>query len=116
SELLGKSGLILVPEELQSQAVRLREECQRNEYVRNAEMVRRSKNGHTHPALVTLSRIATQEGAPPVIAIISKDITLRKEAEQAAREAVRKRDEFLAMLSHELRNPMSVIQNATQVT
>src|SRR5690606_9195767 len=45
-----------------------------------------------------------------------KDITLRKEAEQAARDAVRKRDEFLAMLSHELRNPLAVIQNATQIT
>ena len=41
---------------------------------------------------------------------------MRKEAEQAARDAVRKRDEFLAMLSHELRNPLAVIQNATQIT
>jgi PAS domain S-box-containing protein len=39
----------------------------------------------------------------------------RAEAEQALDETVRRRHEFLAVLSHELRNPLAPIQNATRV-
>ena len=38
-----------------------------------------------------------------------QDITERKRAEQELREADRRKDEFLAMLSHELRNPLAPI-------
>jgi len=37
------------------------------------------------------------------------------EAEEEAQEAVRKRDRFLAMLSHELRNPLAAVLNASHV-
>jgi PAS domain S-box-containing protein len=37
------------------------------------------------------------------------NITKRKEAEEALREADRRKDEFMAMLAHELRNPLSAI-------
>ncbi|MEQ8849994.1 ATP-binding protein [Botrimarina sp.] len=37
------------------------------------------------------------------------DITERRQAEEALREADRRKDEFLAMLAHELRNPLAPI-------
>jgi len=40
------------------------------------------------------------------------DITERKQAEQAVRDAVRRKDEFLALLGHELRNPLAPIRTA----
>ena len=40
------------------------------------------------------------------------DITERKQMEQALKEADRRKDEFLAMLAHELRNPLAPIRNA----
>ena len=43
------------------------------------------------------------------------DITDRKETEEALREADRRKDEFLALLAHELRNPLAPIRNAAQV-
>src|SRR5262249_45022191 len=43
------------------------------------------------------------------------DIDDQKRAEEALREADRRKDEFLAMLAHELRNPMAPIRNAAQV-
>jgi PAS domain S-box-containing protein len=43
---------------------------------------------------------------------IHLDITERKHAEDALRQADRRKDEFLGMLSHELRNPLAPIRNA----
>jgi PAS domain S-box-containing protein len=43
------------------------------------------------------------------------DITELKQAEQALIEANHRKDEFLAMLAHELRNPLTPIRNAAHV-
>ncbi|HEX6903124.1 MAG TPA: ATP-binding protein [Thermoanaerobaculia bacterium] len=42
------------------------------------------------------------------------DVTEQKRTEEALREADRRKDEFLAMLAHELRNPLAPIRNAAQ--
>jgi two-component system, chemotaxis family, CheB/CheR fusion protein len=44
---------------------------------------------------------------------VFRDVTEQKLAEEKIHEAVRRRDQFLAMLSHELRNPLGAIVNAT---
>ena len=43
---------------------------------------------------------------------ISTDITDRRRAEEALRDADRRKDEFIAILSHELRNPLAPIRYA----
>jgi signal transduction histidine kinase/CheY-like chemotaxis protein len=49
------------------------------------------------------------------VAVLFNDITQRKLSEEALREADRRKDEFLAILSHELRNPLAPIGYAVQV-
>ena len=49
-------------------------------------------------------------GRPLRMLGINMDVTERKEAEEALREADRRKDEFLAMLAHELRNPLAPIR------
>jgi PAS domain S-box-containing protein len=46
---------------------------------------------------------------------IALDITERKQAEQALRDADRKKDGFIATLAHELRNPLAPIRNAVHL-
>jgi signal transduction histidine kinase len=43
------------------------------------------------------------------------DLTERKQVEGVLREADRRKDEFLATLSHELRNPLAPIRNAVEL-
>ena len=43
------------------------------------------------------------------------DLTERREVEEVLREADRRKDEFLATLSHELRNPLAPIRNALEL-
>jgi signal transduction histidine kinase/CheY-like chemotaxis protein len=43
------------------------------------------------------------------------DITDRKHAEDLVREADRRKSEFLAMLAHELRNPLAPLRNGLQI-
>jgi PAS domain S-box-containing protein len=54
-------------------------------------------------------------GLPAVMRGISIDITERKRAEDALRSADRRKDEFLAMLAHELRNPLAPISTAAEL-
>jgi PAS domain S-box-containing protein len=54
------------------------------------------------------------DGAPVCRAVMS-DITARKEAEEKLVELDHRKDQFLAMLSHELRNPLAPILNAVQL-
>ena len=51
-------------------------------------------------------------GRPAYLVGACTDITERKRAEEALREADRRKDEFLATLAHELRNPLAPIRNA----
>ncbi|APZ92232.1 chemotaxis protein CheB [Fuerstiella marisgermanici] len=44
-----------------------------------------------------------------------EDVTDRRLAEEGVQKAVARRDQFLAMLSHELRNPLGAVTNATAV-
>ena len=47
--------------------------------------------------------------------VIARDITERRRAEDERREADRRKDEFLGMLGHELRNPLAAIMSAGEV-
>jgi PAS domain S-box-containing protein len=81
--------------------------------VRDFEVTFRTRTGEERQ-LLTNSEVITYEGEPAVLNV-SVDITERKQLE-AQREARREvANEFLGILSHELRNPLGAITNALGV-
>src|SRR5580692_303733 len=64
---------------------------------------------------LTAEPFVDDRGARAGVAIAAMEITDLKQAESALREADRRKDEFLATLAHELRNPLAPIRNAIQI-
>ncbi|MDB5893795.1 MAG: response regulator [Rhodoferax sp.] len=58
-------------------------------------------------------RVGTAHGGP--VGVLFKDVTQRVQAEKAKQEDDRRKDEFLAMLAHELRNPLAPISAAADL-
>lgn len=61
---------------------------------------------------LSASLVRNDDGRPLFFVAIIQDISERKAAEAALREADQQKDEFLAVLSHELRNPLAAIRSA----
>ena len=59
--------------------------------------------------------IRGREGKVLAGVVVLLDMTERLKAEEALREADRRKDEFLAMLAHELRNPLAPIMVAAEL-
>ena len=59
---------------------------------------------------------ADKEGKAEWVIGTNLDVTAQKNAERAIREETQRKDEFLAMLGHELRNPLNAIRHAVQIS
>ncbi len=59
--------------------------------------------------------VKTADGAVLGAGAVVTDIDDRKRMEEALKEADQRKDQFLAMLAHELRNPLAPIANAVQI-
>lgn len=80
---------------------------------RRLEITAMRSDGTEFPVELAITRLAVE--GPAVFTGHLRDITERKQIEEALKEADRRKDEFLAMLAHELRNPLAVVRNATQI-
>jgi PAS domain S-box-containing protein len=73
------------------------------------------KDGSQFWAMGVVTPLWDNEGKLRGYAKIMRDITDRKRAETELAEANRRKDDFLAMLAHELRNPLAPILNGLQL-
>ena len=87
--------------------------CRIPGYVLENRYVR--KGGESIWVRKSVSLIRGADGAPRWIIQLIEDITARVEAVDALREADRRKDEFLATLAHELRNPLAPIRSGLDV-
>lgn len=72
-------------------------------------------DGQYHPVLVQGLPIRNDDGGITVWAGINLDVSRIKRTEDALRQADRRKDDFLATLAHELRNPLAPVLNAAEL-
>lgn len=75
----------------------------------------RAKDGHYRWMAARGVPVLDQSGGIREWVGMNTDITDRKRVEEALREADRRKDEFLATLAHELRNPLAPIYNSLEI-
>jgi PAS domain S-box-containing protein len=107
-------ALILPPDRLDEERDILRR-LQGGENVSQFETERRRQDGRSIPVSLTISRVTDTTGRVVGASKIARDITERKLAEAARREIDRQKDQFLAIVSHEMRNPLGAIMAAASV-
>lgn len=73
------------------------------------------QDGKYHPVLSRGVPIRDQDGQVTAWVGINLDISQMKAAEESLREADRRKDEFLATLAHELRNPLAPICSSVEL-
>jgi PAS domain S-box-containing protein len=81
----------------------------------DAEFRTESPDGQTQWIHAIGRSVADEFGEPCRVDGVTIDISERMQREAAFEDAAQRRDEFLAMLAHELRNPLAAINNALQV-
>lgn len=86
----------------------------RSEYQMLVRMIR-PDNGDMLWMDVRGSVVCDEAGEPRAIRGICLDVTERTRAAEELRAADRRKDEFLAMLAHELRNPLAPISTAAEL-
>lgn len=115
-ELLGQEVEILMPERFRTSHRRQRSAFVAHPCTRPMgpalDLWGLRKDGSEFPIEISLSPIPDREGI--LVASTVRDVTERRQMEQELRNADRMKDEFLATLGHELRNPLSPIRNAVQ--
>jgi two-component sensor histidine kinase len=91
------------------------ERCREEGGVFNVEFRVRWSDGSVHWLSDQGKVFKDDAGKPLFITGACVDITVRKHNEEMLREADEKKDQFLALLAHELRNPLAPLRNGLQV-
>ena len=114
-EIIGKSITTIIPPELYAEEDEILACLRRGESIEHYETVRVAKDGRRIDISLTVSPVRGEDGTIIGASKIARDITRRKRNELALREADRQKDEFLATLAHELRNPLAPIRAAAEL-
>ena len=122
AEAIGSSIMLIIQPERQDEEVDVLARLGRGERIDHYETVRVAKDGGRIEISLTISPVRDRTGRIVAASKVARDITARKRAEKTLidlnerlREADRRKDEFLAVLAHELRNPLAPISNALQI-
>jgi PAS domain S-box-containing protein len=116
SEIIGLSINTLIPPDRQEEELEILERLRRGEWIEDFETVRVRKDGTLVEVSLTISPIRDSSGRIIGASKVARDISDHKRADAEREEllmrekaANRSKDEFISLVSHELRSPLNSI-------
>lgn len=115
NEIVGQSIKRIVPEELHDEEERFLQALRDGKLIDHYETVRVRKDGRRIDVSLTISPVLGSDGRVIGASKIARDITEQKQVAELLRDADRRKDQFLAVLAHELRNPLAALSSAVEL-
>ncbi|HEV8068419.1 MAG TPA: PAS domain S-box protein [Planctomycetaceae bacterium] len=114
-EAIGQPITLIIPPDRRDEEYEILARISLGERIEHFETVRVSKQGRLIDISLTVSPIRDRDGRIIGASKIARDITDRKRVDKALEEANQRKDQFIALLAHELRNPLAPLRNGLQV-
>lgn len=121
-EAIGKHISLIIPEERMHEEKMIIESIRSERRVNHFETVRRAKDGSEINISLTVSPVLNQNGKVIGASKVARDITEKIELEKQQKLFTQKlqelndyKDDFMAMASHELKTPLTVIKANLQI-
>jgi two-component system CheB/CheR fusion protein len=114
-EAVGRPVTLIVPPERLAESERVHERVGKGENVESFESVRLTREGRRLPVSVTVSAIRDARGNITGASASLRSLAETHRAKEELLTEVRHRDQFLALLGHELRGPLSPLRLCLEV-
>jgi two-component system, chemotaxis family, CheB/CheR fusion protein len=115
AEALGRPISVIVPDDGSEELERVHAQLRRGEIVAPFESVRRTRDGRRLAVSVAISPLKDVSGRLIGSSAIFRDISDLKRAQEVLRKEAHYKDQFLALLSHELRNPLAPLRTSLEL-
>jgi two-component system CheB/CheR fusion protein len=114
-EALGSSMRVVLPADSFEDMERAHTRMSQGETVAPYESVRQARDGQRISVSIAMSPIRDVMGRLIGSSAIFRDITELKEIQEQLRRETHEKDQFLALLSHELRNPLAPLRTSLEI-
>jgi PAS domain S-box-containing protein len=114
-DVLGRNITLLIPSDRQHEEQQIIAAVKSGRGTSDYRSKRLRKDGTLIDVALTVSPVYDRHHRLIGASKIARDITVLKRAQEAEQEANRQKDTFLAVLAHELRNPLAPIRSAVRI-